>query len=85
MPLRTFSDYTIDIDITVRRRKDQYSSDTLAEFNGKQVLTLADTDVYAMVESAVDSAVAKVTGQMRARERFHADLKALEAGDTVDA
>lgn len=83
---RDFNIYEFDISLTLRRKVDRYSSDTLATVRVERTVPLAtDPEAKHHFQGLVMEEMDRVLGVTQARIDFENRVKALTGGDVIDA
>lgn len=77
---KPFADYAIEINLTIRRKDDTYHSETLADVDHKETLTMAEADVLTVFDNLVAEATQKAIKQTGIKREFEQNMLALEAG-----
>lgn len=81
-----FNVYEFDISLTLRRKIDRYSSDELAKVRIERTVPLEnDTEAKNTMRELVLEEMTRVIGVTEARIDFENRVKALTAGDVIDA
>ena len=81
-----FNVYEFDISLTLRRKIDRYSNDELAKVRIERTVPLEnDVEAKNTMRELVLEEMARVIGVTEARIDFENRVKALTAGDVIDA
>lgn len=78
------TDYEIHIELSIIRRRDRYSGDTIAQVDHKETLMIGEDDVLGIFRDLVREAADKAAAQTGIKQTFEREMLALEAGDVVE-
>jgi hypothetical protein len=85
----SFTEYKMEISISLRRRVNEYSTQTVVEVSSAEALpidgTKLDEQVARMFDTQIDDMRGRALSVLRARSEFEARLLELEAPETIDS
>ena len=82
---KMFADYEMHVSISLRRKTDRYSSDTLVAAEINETLAIAERDLARIFTSFIEAGRDKALSALSIKQIYEREMMALEAGDTVDA
>lgn len=85
-PPNDFANYEFSVDITLRRETGSYNSDKLADVKVNETIPLnSNHDVISTLQRIVTETCDKALRSAGLRQEFELNMRALEAGNTIDA
>lgn len=78
-----FTEYVIEASVSVRRRRDYYNSETIAEVSAKETLTLTERSVGDNLADIATEVLSKAQTALQIKHRAEREIRALEAGPEI--